>query len=149
MRYISQAEASGMEPGERLYSIDKNGDSISIVADIEENLNVEWDDGRPHDDTHGLRVELYGWYGGDWSLDKDLVLDPDESALGEARGCNAGGICFGYEDEGDWERYGDAYECLFDNVPNAEGVAVLDSVGEVYDLPDGIWHVILPEYAGL
>ena len=146
MRYISQQEASNMSPGEGLYSIEKIGDRITILADIEENLNVDWNDGNPHDDTHGLRVELYGLYGGDWSLDKELVLNQNESALGEARGCNAGGICFGYEDEGDWNSYANAYECLFDSVPNASGVVVLDSVSEIYELPDGIWHIILPEY---
>ena len=143
MRYITRREATAYEPGEDLYTVEVNAGSIIIVADLEENLNLYGDEEGYDDEKCRYRVEVYDH--GDWTLDPELIADPHESAIGEQRGLVAGGITFYFEDSNDWFDYPDVYACLFDIVRDAnEEVALLDDVTEVFDLPDGVWHVIVP-----
>ena len=134
MRHISFQQAAAMDPCENIYTICKTGEDIVILADVQE-----------HPDTGGpgMRVALYGRYGGNWALDKDLVLSPRDSAVGDACGRNAGGITFDYEDEVGWSQYADVYECLFSNEPDAAGCVAVDEPAEIYMLPDGVWHIVL------
>lgn len=144
MYYISREEAISRDPAEAICTISKERGKIAIVADIEENLNL--DDGDynlpyPND----FRVEYY--HDGDWTLGRELVLDPSASAVGEQRGCVAGGIEFYYEAREDWEYYATPYDCLFDLLPYShDEVAVIEDLSELYDLDDGVWHVIIDGY---
>lgn len=143
MRYITRREAAAYEPGEDLYTIEIEGGSIAIVADVEENLNLYGDEEGYDDEKCRYRVELYSH--GDWTLDPDLLSDPDESAVGEQRGYVAGGITFYFEDSNDWFDYPNVYACLFDVAgPAHDDVVMLDDLSEIFDLDDGVWHIITP-----
>ena len=148
MYFISFEEAAAQNPEERLYALEKEGGKFTLIADIQENANLEDDEmdlGYPID----LRVGVYGWYGGDWSLDYEVLLDPQIVATSEVCGRNAGGICFDYEDLASWAEWKNAYWCLYANVPDAhDQVAVISDAHELFDLEDGDWFVLC-EHDGL
>ena len=142
--FATREEAISYEPGEGMYAISKDGEEIILLACIEENQNVFGDEEGYFGDECSLRVDLFGLYGGDWMLDNDEILDPTISATGEVCGRNAGGICFDFEDASGWEAYPNAYQCLMDNVPDAnEEVAVSEELEEIFELEDGVWIIVL------
>ena len=144
VKYISFDDVVSMNPGERLWTVQKEEGSYYIVADIEENMNLFDEDFEAFSDKDlSYRVENY--YSGNWVLDPQILFDPNESAVGERRGEVPGGIEFYFEDADDWSFYSNVYECYFEVAGAGGWIIEIDELEDLKKLPDGIYNVIMPE----